>query len=91
VKDIADVPYRMPGTLNAVVRIVGFTCGDNNLKTISAIRKAATTPQLRDRIDAVYKHAEARRKSALAPPAPPGPKTGLAGAEITARNRTLVA
>jgi hypothetical protein len=61
VKDIADVPYRMPGTLNAVVRIVGFTCGDNNLKTISAIRKAATTPQLRDRIDAVYKHAEAGR------------------------------
>jgi hypothetical protein len=61
VKDIADVPYRMPGTLNAVVRIVGFTCGDSNLKTIAAIRKAATTPQLRDRIDAVYKHAEARR------------------------------
>ena len=61
VKDIADVPYRMPGTLNAVVRIVGFTCGDNNLKTIAAIRKAATTPQLRDRIDAVYKHAEAGR------------------------------
>jgi hypothetical protein len=43
------------------VRIVGFTCGDNNLKTIAAIRKAATTPQLRDRIDAVYKHAEAGR------------------------------
>jgi len=61
VKDIADVPYRMPGTLNAVVRIVGFACGDNNLKTIAAIRKAATTRQLRDRIDAVYKHAEAGR------------------------------
>lgn len=61
-KDIADVPYRMPGTLNAVVRIVGFTCGDNNLKTIAAIRKAATTPQLRDRIDAVYKRVEAVRK-----------------------------
>ena len=61
VKDIADVPYRIPGTLNAVVRIVGFACGDNNLKTIAAIRKAATTPQLRDRIDAVYKHAGAGR------------------------------
>jgi hypothetical protein len=61
VKDIADVPHRMPGALNAVVRIVGFTCGNNNLKTIAAIRKAAATRQLRDRIDAVYKHAEAGR------------------------------
>jgi hypothetical protein len=61
VKDIADVAYRIPGMLNAVVGILGSTCGDNNVKTIAAIRKAATTPQLRDRIDAVHKHAEAGR------------------------------
>jgi hypothetical protein len=61
VNGIADVPYHIPGTLNAVVRIVGFTCGDKNSKTIAAIRKSASTLQLRDQIDAVYKPVEAWR------------------------------
>jgi hypothetical protein len=40
---------------NEVVRIVGFTCGANNLKTLALMRKEAATEQVRDRIDAVYK------------------------------------
>jgi hypothetical protein len=62
VPSIAEVPHRMPGMLNAVVRILGFTCGDNNLKTIAAIRQKATTQKLRDQIDAVYGSVEPVRK-----------------------------
>ena len=59
---IADVPRRIPALLNHIVRIVGFTCGANNLKTLALMRKEAATEQLRERIDAVYKHVEPVRE-----------------------------
>jgi hypothetical protein len=59
---IAEVALRMPGMLNTTVRILGFTCGGSNLKTIAAIRRGATTQKLRDQIDSVYGHVEPVRK-----------------------------
>ncbi len=59
---IAEVSRRIPALLNHVVRIVGFTCGANNLKTLALMRKEAVTEQVRDRIDAVYKHVEPVRE-----------------------------
>jgi hypothetical protein len=62
VNRIAEVPRRVPALLNEVVRVVGFTCGENNLKTLALIRKQATTETLRERIDAVYKRVEPARE-----------------------------
>ena len=59
---IAEVPRRIPALLNHVVRIVGFTCGASNLKTLALMRKEAATEEVRDRIDAVYKHVEPVRE-----------------------------
>ena len=59
---IAEVPRRIPTALNAVVRSVGFTCGASNLKTLALMRKEAATDEMRDRIDAVYKHVEPTRE-----------------------------
>lgn len=59
---IAEVPRRTPALLNHVVRIVGFTCGANNLKTLALMRKEAVSRQVRDRIDAVYQHVEPVRE-----------------------------
>jgi hypothetical protein len=59
---IAEVPRRIPGLLNHVVRVVGFTCGTTNLKTLALIRKEAMTEQMRDRTDAVYKTVEPVRE-----------------------------
>jgi hypothetical protein len=55
---IADATKRMPGLLNSVIRIVGFTCGANNLKTLAVIRRELTTDQLRGQFDAIYKKVE---------------------------------
>jgi hypothetical protein len=55
---IAEVPRCIPGLLNHVVRLVGFTCRTTNLKTLALIRKEAAAEQMRDRIDAVYKRVE---------------------------------
>jgi hypothetical protein len=62
VSRIAEVPRRMPALLNHVVRIIGFTCGANNLKTLALMRKEAVSRQVRDRIDAVYKGVEPVRE-----------------------------
>ncbi len=59
---MAEVPRRVPALLNHVVRIVGFTCGANNLKALALMRKEAATQQVRDRIDAVYKGVEPVRE-----------------------------
>jgi hypothetical protein len=59
---IAEVPRRVPALLNSAVRIVGFTCGTNNLKTLALMRKEAATEQVRDQIDTVYKHVEPVRE-----------------------------
>jgi hypothetical protein len=59
---IAEVPRRIPGLLNHVVRLVGFTCGTTNLKTLALIRKEAATEQMRDRIDTVYRTVEPVRE-----------------------------
>jgi hypothetical protein len=62
IRRIAGVPKRNPWLLNSVVRIVGFRCGANNLNTLALIRKEAATQQVRDQIDAVYKHVEPVRE-----------------------------
>jgi hypothetical protein len=59
---IAEVARRVPALLNHVVRIVGFTCGANNLKTLALMHKEAATEQVRDRIDTVYKRVEPVRE-----------------------------
>jgi hypothetical protein len=59
---IAEVPRRIPALLNHVVRIVGFTCGANNLRALALMRKEAATEQVRDRIDTVYQHVEPVRE-----------------------------
>lgn len=55
---IAGVPKRIPALLNHVIKVVGYTCGANNLKTIALIRREAATEALRARIDLVYSRVE---------------------------------
>jgi hypothetical protein len=62
VERIAAVPRRLPGSLNWTIRMVGFRCGANNLRTLALIRKRAATDQVRDQIDAVYKHVRPVRE-----------------------------
>jgi hypothetical protein len=62
IRSIADVPKRRPSLLTSVIRFARFTCGASNLKALALIRKELTTEELRDQVDAVYKHVEAVRK-----------------------------
>jgi hypothetical protein len=63
---IAEVPRRNRELLNWTVRVVGFTCGKNNLKTIALIRKEAMTERVRDQIDAVYRRVKPGREETCA-------------------------
>jgi hypothetical protein len=62
VERIAEVPQRVPALLNHVVRIVGFTCGTNNLKTLALMRKQAASDKVRDQIYTVYKRVKPVRE-----------------------------
>jgi hypothetical protein len=62
VERIAGVPRRNLELLNWTVRVVGFTCGKNNLKTLALIRKEAITEKVRDQIEAVYRRIKPARE-----------------------------
>jgi hypothetical protein len=48
--------------LSSTLRIVGFTCGASNLKTLALMRQQAATETVREQIDMVYKAVEPVRE-----------------------------
>jgi hypothetical protein len=62
IAEIAEVPRRIPGSLNAVVRALGYACGASNLNTIALMREQAGTGPIREQIDTVYQRIEPVRE-----------------------------